>query len=128
MPRGDVPFVLCVLGSDPFGAVLDNAARSQTVDGRRIAVRRIASPASVDGCHLAFVTGSRTASTSQLLAALARKPVLTVTNSGNGGSRGIIHFSIVGGRVRFFIDQTSAERRGMSISSRLLALAVGVRH
>jgi hypothetical protein len=63
-----------------------------------------------------------------LLAALNRKPVLTVTDSASGGGRGIIHFSIVDGRVRFFIDQASAEQRGLGISSRLLALAVGVRH
>jgi hypothetical protein len=128
MPKGDNPFVLCVLGADPFGAAIDEAARSQTIDGRRIAVRRLGSAAGADGCHIAFVEGTRTAPASQLLAALGRKPVLTVTDTASGGGRGMIHFSIVDGRVRFYIDQSSAEQRGLSISSRLLALAVGVRH
>ena len=39
----------------------------------------------------------------------------------------MIHFAIVAGRVRFFIDEAEAAGRGLSISSRLLALAVGVR-
>jgi hypothetical protein len=39
----------------------------------------------------------------------------------------MIHFSMVSGRVRFFIDDAGAAERGLSISSRLLALAIGVR-
>lgn len=121
MPKGSDPFVLCVIGSDPFGAALDDAARSQLVDGRRIVVRRLSSAAGADACQIAF------AQNAQALQALARKPVLTVTDAMNGGPRGIVQFTIVGGRVRFFIDQAAAAQRGLSISSRLLALALGVR-
>jgi YfiR/HmsC-like len=39
----------------------------------------------------------------------------------------MIHFTVAGGRVRFFIDEAAAAERGLSISSRLLALALGVR-
>lgn len=127
MPRGNSPFVLCVMGSDPFGTALDNSARNQTVEGRRIAVRRLASDGNFDNCHVLFVAGGRT-SRNQAAAALARREVLTVTDARNNGPKGIIHFSVVGGRVRFFIDRSLAEQRGLSISSRLLALALGVRH
>lgn len=123
MPKGGYPFNLCVIGSDPFGTMLDDAARSQSVDGKPIAVRRLDSAAGADSCQIAFVGGARAG---QIMAALNRKPVLTVTDSG-GGPRGIIHFVIDGGRVRFFIDQSLASQRGIAISSRLLALAVGVR-
>ena len=127
MPKGSDPFVLCVIGDDPFGATLDQAARSQSVDGRRIVVRRLETASAADGCHIAFVDGSRSLPTGQLLAVLARRPVLTVTDSANGGQRGVVHFMVADGRVRFFIDQAGAEQRGLTISSRLLALAVGVK-
>jgi hypothetical protein len=120
MPKGSDPFVLCVMGHDPFGPMLDDAARSQLIDGRRIVVRRVG-PAEVDGCHIMFVSGR-----GEVVSSTGR-PVLTVTDTGNGGARGIINFVISEGRVRFFIDQRSATRRGLIISSRLLALAVGVR-
>lgn len=123
MPKGSDPFVLCVIGSDPFGALLDQAAATQTIDGRRIAVRRLNSAASGGDCQIAFVASNRLGE----LGDMAGKPVLTVTDGANGQQRGIIHFVLVGGRVRFFIDQASAEQRRLSISSRLLALAVGVR-
>ena len=126
-PRPTDPFILCVVGGDPFGRAVDEAARSQSVDGRRIAVKRLQSASGVEGCHIAFVEGSRTQPAGQALAAIGRRPVLTVTDASNGGQRGIIHFTIVSGRVRFFIDQAAALQRGLTISSRLLALAVGVR-
>jgi hypothetical protein len=126
-PSGSEPFVLCVIGGDPFGSALDTAAQSQSIDGRRITVRRLSSANGAGGCNIAFVEGGRGQPVGQILAALAGKPVLTVTDAGNGGPRGMIHFTLVDGRVRFFIDEAQAASRGLSISSRLLALAVGVR-
>ncbi len=123
MPRGSDPFVLCIIGADPFGGMIDEAARSQLVDGRKIEVKRMDSAAGVDGCQIAFVSAGR----AQSMAAIGRRPVLTVTDSASGGERGIINFTLVGGHVRFFIDQSDAAQRGLTISSRLLALAVGVR-
>jgi uncharacterized protein DUF4154 len=127
MPKGSDPFVLCVIGEDPFGAMINDAARSQLIEGRRILVRRMDTAAGADNCHVAFVGGGRGQPTGQALAALARKPVLTVTDSATASQRGIVHFVIAAGRVRFYIDQAAATQRGLSISSRLLALAVGVR-
>lgn len=125
---GDAPLSLCLVGGDPFGRLIDSAAQGQTVDGRRVVVRRVADPDAAGNCHIAYVQGSRTVPVGQMLAALAGKPVLTVTDSANGGQRGIIHFAIASGRVRFFIDDSTAKRRGLSVSSRLLALAIGVRN
>lgn len=126
-PGGDEPFVLCVIGGDPFGRTLDQAAQGQSIDGRKVQVRRLSSAQGAAGCHLAFVHGSRNDPAGPTLAALARRPVLTVTDARNGSQRGIIHFSVVSGRVRFFIDEAQAAEKGLSISSRLLALAIGVK-
>ncbi len=127
LPGGADPFVLCVVGDDPFGNELDSAARTQSVDGRRIVVRRLGSADSAGSCQIAYVSGSRSQAIAQSLASLRGKPVLTVTDARNGGQRGIIHFSVVKGRVRFFIDDADAEHRGLKISSRLLALAISVK-
>jgi hypothetical protein len=62
-----------------------------------------------------------------VLAAVRGLPILTITDARSGTQRGIIHFALVSGRVRFFIDEAAAAQRGLSISSRLLNLAVAVR-
>lgn len=126
-PGATDPIVLCTVGRDPFGALLEEAVRSQGVDGHRIVVRRLADATGARGCHLAYVWGGQKKTTDQLLAALQRYPILTVTDARSGPQRGIIHFAMVEGRVRFFIDEAAAARRGILISSRLLGLAVAVR-
>ena len=127
MPAPGQPFTLCVIGGDPFGRALDDAAAGQTVDGHGVAVRRLPSASGAEGCSIAFVRGVGGQSTAQMLTAIGDRPILTVTDARAGGQRGIIHFAIVDGRVRFFIDEAMAARRGLTISSRLLALAVGVK-
>lgn len=126
-PAAGAPIVLCIVGRDPFGATLERAVRAQAVDGHPILVRRTASAAGARGCHMAFVGGSSEQPTGQVLSALANQPILTVTDARSGPQRGMIHIALVSGRVRFFIDEVSAAQRGLSISSRLLGLAVAVR-
>ena len=115
--------VLCIIGDDPFGSALNRAASSQSVDGRPFVIKRLPSAAGSSDCAVAFVDGAHTGET---LAALGRQPVLTITDARSSAARGVIHFAIVDGRVRFFIDNAQAQARGLTISSRLLALAIGV--
>lgn len=126
-PATGADFQLCVIGHDPFRRLLDQSAAAESIDGRRVQVRRMASAANAAGCHLAYVRGGAPADTGRLLMALRGHPVLTVTDASAGTQRGMIHFANLGGRVRFFIDEAQAAERGLSISSRLLALAVSVR-
>ena len=121
--RADQPMTLCVIGDDPFGNLLNQAVASQQVDGRGFVVKRLPSASGASDCAIAFVDGSRTG---EVLGALAHQPVLTVTDARDSGDRGIIHFTIADGRVRFFIDNRQARAHGLTISSRLLALALGV--
>jgi len=121
--RTNAQILICVIGDDPFGTMLNQATVGQEADGRPFAVKRLSSAAGAGDCAIAFVDGSHTGET---LAALGRQPILTVTDARSGGQRGMIHFAIVDGRVRFFIDNAQAQARGLAISSRLLALAIGV--
>ena len=123
---GNAPITVCVVGTDPFGATLDQALASQTVNGRRLAARRLNRLSADSGCDIAYVAGSSQQSVSEALAAVAGRPVLTVTDEVRGSARGIVHFTIFQNRVRFHIDDQLATRGRMSISSRLLSLALSV--
>jgi hypothetical protein len=61
----------------------------------------------------------------QALAVVAGEPVLTVTDG--AGGQGIIQFRIIGGKIRFDVDQRAAGANGLTLSSRLLSVAVAVR-
>lgn len=126
-PAEGVPYQLCVVGTDPFGAQLDRAAASELIGRHAVSVRRVADGAETDGCHVAYVHGATAEDTDRLLAAIGARAILTVTDTGGGTQRGMIHFARQNGRIRFFIDDAAAAARGLTISSRLLALAIGVR-
>ena len=126
-PGPRAPFQLCVIGRDPFGRLLDRAAARELVDGHPVVVRRLPTASGAAACHVAFVQGNHAPHTQGLLDALRGRPILTVTDARAGSRRGMIHFTVAGGRVRFFIDEAEAAEGRLSISSRLLALALGVR-
>lgn len=121
------PVVICVVGQDPFGAVLDQAIAGQTVNGRPLQARRLDRIDARSGCDLAYLGRSAAQTPTQALAALAGTPVLTVTDAARGPARGMIHFAVDDNRVRFHVDDEAAARSGLSISSRLLGLALSVR-
>lgn len=128
-PAAGQPFYLCVIGRDPFGQLIDRAAASEVIDGHAVAVRRFANtdPDAVAGCNIAFVAGANEQQTGHMIEVLRRQATLTVTDARAGSTRGMIHFVVTDGRVRFHIDEAAAAERGISISSRLLALAVEVK-
>ncbi len=122
-PAASSPFNICVFGADPFGGLLDQAARGQTIAGHPVAVRRIESVEGRIDCQVVFVSRSRQPSPAEVLHALRGLPVLTVTDAREGVDGGIIHFVVQDGRVRFTIDNGLARAGGLVLSSKLLALA-----
>lgn len=128
-PAAGQPYYLCIIGRDPFGQLIDRASASEVIDGHAVAVRRFANtdPDAVVGCNIAFVAGANEQQTGHMIDVLRRQPTLTITDARAGSTRGMIHFVLIDGRVRFYIDEAAASERGISISSRLLALAVEVK-
>ena len=120
------PIQLCVIGRDPFGSRLDDAATRQRIGSRQNVVRRFESAAEALHCHVAFVGGSTKQSIKAVLKALSEYPILTVTDDRFGPDRGIVHFTVKEGRVRFHINNLGAGDNELTISARLLSIALSV--
>lgn len=118
------PFILCIVGRDPFGGAIDQAARGDRVDLHPIVVRRMATITRRSGCHIAFIAGGVA---EQALPAIDGDPVLSVTDAGETRARGIIQFELRDGHIGFHLDDLAAQRGGLTISSRLLSIALSVR-
>ena len=120
------PFVICVVGPDPFGGLLDKAASGQRLGERPVVVRRLTA-ASRD-CHVLYLGQQNSQAVADSLKAVRGAPVLTVTDGARqSGSRGIVHFVVKDARVRFVIDDQQAADNGLTISSKLMSLALSVR-
>lgn len=120
------PVDICVVGDDAFGRLVARAAAGQQVGRRAIAVRLLPKVGPDSACHVMYVGPYGDDSIATNLARVRGQPVLTVTDEINGDIKGIVHFVIRDGRVRFEIDNRRAGERGLTINPKLLELAVGM--
>lgn len=132
------PIVICVLGADPFGAVLDQTLAGQQSQHRPLNVRRVADARHAEDCHVVFIgaqgdnqnTGDPAASkqTSQWLEVLAGHPVLTITEHLEALDQGaMLSFvsEVEGGqaRIRFEASLRPMQRAGLVARSQMLVAA-----
>jgi hypothetical protein len=123
----DTPFRICVAGDDPFDDFLQKAVAGHRFGTHPFEVRRLEALAPGAGCQIVFISRLQTQSVRQALAAVSGEPILTVIDSGTTDQGGVVQFVIDHGRVAFEIDTGAAERNHITISSKLLNLALAVR-
>lgn len=118
------PFVIGILGDDPFHGALEATVKDKTIDGRQVLVNRVVSIDAARNCQVLFISPSESQKLPSILNSLKGSPVLTVgETTGFARLGGVINFRIEDYRVRFEINVDAAERAGLKISSKLLSLA-----
>jgi hypothetical protein len=119
------PFVIGVLGKDPFGAVLDEIAGSKKVDGRRIVVRRFTAMAEYQTCHILFVAAEAAPEQKVAAMAMARSSPVLLVGEENEFNRhgGVIRLFVEENKIRFEVNVVTAKQKQLKISSKLLSLA-----
>ncbi len=120
-------FVICVLGTDPFGRALDDVTANAVMKDRPVRVQRIASPQDASGCHTLFIGASEDVRLSKILDTVATMPVLTVSDTPNFAQRGgIVGFFVDGRRVRFNVNMEAAQKTSLTLNSELLRVSATV--
>lgn len=118
------PFAICILGTDPFGPVIDDALRGKTVADHPVVVRRDKDAVAVRHCQIVFISASEKRRLSDILESLKGANVLVVGDfDGFASAGGAIELTLQDDRVRFAINPGAADNAGLRISSKLLALA-----
>jgi hypothetical protein len=117
-------FVIAVLGTDPFGQVLDRTLAGKTVLDKTVEVRRIDSVAAATGAQILFIGSSEKARVAEILKALGSARVLTVAEMDGFAERGgMIGFKLREDVVRFDINLDQVNQAGLKMSSQLVRLA-----
>src|SRR5205823_14395270 len=70
------PLVICVLGVDPFGVVLDDTLKGHVIGQHPAVARRVADVTM--GCHVLFVANSEARRLPAILDRLGKTAVLTI--------------------------------------------------
>ena len=120
----DAPLVIGILGSNPFGDVLEETVRNEGVRGRRLVVERYNRVAEIKTCHILYIGQSEENRLDNVREALKNKPVLTVTDIENAATRGIIiELMRVQNRIRFRVNVEASKAANLTLSSKLLRAA-----
>ncbi|SRR6266404_144388 len=115
------PFVIGVLGTDPFGPALEGAVRGETLNGRSFAIEHYRSVTEIRHCQILFISRSEAAHIGEISTALAGHGILTVSDIEDPAQRGVmIRFVADNNRIRLRINADAAKAAGLSISSKLL--------
>ena len=121
------PLEICIAGEDPYGDALQKVIAGETINGRQLAVRRVTRPEDEQECSILFINSSQKAHLAATLAAVAGKPVLTVSEIPDFLDRGgMVQFQVVSNRVRFSVNLAATSLSHLSLSSELLKVALSV--
>jgi hypothetical protein len=123
--KTDDPFVIGIVGNDPFGAALDKTIAGEKVRERTIAVRRF--PRMNDAAansHVLFISASEANNLAAILKLLDGQAVLTVSDIEEFAQRGgVINLKKDNNKIVFEINLDAAKRAGLAMNAQLLKLA-----
>jgi hypothetical protein len=118
------PFVIGVVGANDIAAELARITIGRMINGRPIEVRTLRDTDSLADLQVLFIGLTDSTRLSRLLWAARQRSILSVTDADDALELGsIINFRSVEDRVRFEVSLINAERSGIKLSSRMVAVA-----
>jgi hypothetical protein len=120
-------FTIAVLNTPRVARELRRIAAGRRVHGRAVRVQEISFVRELEDAQILFIGDAADRGSASIMDALADRPILIVTQSEDGlGAGAMINFLQQERQVRFEISLPTVRRAGLSISSRLLAVALKV--
>jgi hypothetical protein len=119
----DSPIVIGVVGADDVYDALKDIVQGRSAQGRSIEVRRLNEGDDTLGVHMVFVGRSAAGSLGKLA---SRKAIVVGEVEGALRHGATINLLRTSDHVRFEVAPKEAERKGVRISSRMLAVAAHV--
>ncbi len=121
---GSASLLIGVVGDAVTARALEQAVQGKLLGRRPIIVRAINDPRELTTCNLVFLGWLEASRVKPVLEALRGAPVLTIGQAPGfvqmGGMIGLFQDD---NKIRFDVNLGAAERAGLKISARLLALA-----
>jgi len=120
----DAAVRLCVLGDEAVEAALEQTVKSHQVGGRSLTVVRVNVDDALSPCRVLYITGLDRRRSTQLIERVKGAPVFTVGDLETFAALGGVgQLFVENGKMRFALNPASAQRAGLRLSSKLLALA-----
>ena len=120
-------FVLCLIGSNPFGTRLHALYGPQPIKERRVRLlffHTVPTEKPLSSCHLLFISASEHRRLTNILQHVRYRPILTVGSTDGYAEQGVhINMYVVENKIRFEINESAVRRSGLKMSYHLLKTA-----
>ena len=118
------PLAIGVMDADPVAAELNRLRLTRQINGRAVTVRTLRPGESTSGVQVLYIGAQDGARLKRSLETSQAQGVLAITDGeGTLAAGSAISFVQVENRIRFDVSVAHAERSGLKISARLLAVA-----
>ncbi len=118
------PFVIGVLGENPFDNILDEAYRNRKIKNRKVEIKYFSDPAQITECNLLYISASERDNLLSILSQINEKPILTVSDSKGFAEEGIhINMYSRNNRLLYEINESTIVKSGFSVWAQLLSSA-----
>jgi len=115
------PFVIGILGENPFGNYLDELVKDEKVGSRSIVIKKYRDIDDVKSCNILYIN---LPNAKEAMRALHNRSILTVSDADNfARDGGMVRFFTLNNKIRLQINPTAAKTVNINISSKLLRLA-----
>ncbi len=126
---GSKPFVVSVIGLNPFGGKLEELASKRMISNQKVIIRHISDTDEIKDAHILFIGKLEETEMEKVLSCTLDSPILTISDLEGASEKGVIvNFRIIKNKLGFEINETAAHRSGLVISSRLLRIATRIVH
>ncbi|KJV05975.1 YfiR family protein [Methylocucumis oryzae] len=121
-------FGFCIIGRNPFGQAALDTIQDKPVKNKPIQIEvfnsGVLSEASLNHCHIAYISHSESQNLPTLLSRLHPLPILTISDISNFSAHGgMITLVKSGEHIQFQINPNAVNEAGLSISSKIIELA-----
>lgn len=121
-------FLICIAGQDPIGPKIDHYLTDKIVGTKPVLVRHLSMLENANSCHMLYVSEGERKRLQQMEPELIKSAVLTISERANAISPDqIVGLPITDEHVHIDINLGTAQRAGLTVSSKLLRLATVTR-
>lgn len=118
------PFVLAVIGENPFGTTLEDIYSNYKIKNRTVKVIFIKDIEELGSCNILFVSQSEKRNLQEIIDHLKGSSILTIGDTEGYAQSGILaNFYIENNKIRFEINETEMKDAGLNVSFLLIKIA-----
>ena len=124
------PFVVGIIGESDLEPVMRSIFAARKIRDKDVVIRHLSPDSEELGdCHLLFISHISKEKLQKVLTAIKGKPVLTVSDTENFATSGVlINFYVLQHRLRFEINELAVRKSPLTFSYRLMQIATIVNH